>query len=169
MTSIKLEDIKEFSKKYNQDIGNKEIENKIKEEGLIKACLNKEIIEENEPNFNIELSETKRYNQKDSLRCWAFSGFNMIKRNIAENLNIDIINFELSDNYIIFFHRLEKANLAYEKTINSKSTDIMKIFKKVELKDVVEEVGHWQTFVNIVKKYRIGSIRSNENYNRRRK
>ncbi len=93
----------------------------------------------------------------------------MIKRNMAKNLNIDIMNFELSDNYIIFFHRLEKANLAYEKAITSKTTDIMKIFKKERLKNIVEEVGHWKTFVNIVKKYRISSIRSNENYNRRRK
>ena len=128
MVSIKLEDIKEFSKKYNSNIQNKEIENKIKEKGLIKACLNKKIIEENQGNFNIELSETKRYNQKESLRCWAFSGFNMIKRNMEENLNMDIMNFELSDNYIIFFHRLEKANFAYEKVITSKTTDITKIF-----------------------------------------
>ena len=169
MVSIKLEDIKEFSKKYNANVQNKEIENKIKENGLIKACLNKKIIEENQGNFNIELSETKRYNQKESLRCWAFSGFNMIKRNMAENLNMDIMNFELSDNYIIFFHRLEKANFAYEKVITSKTTDITKIFKKERLKNIIEEVGHWKMFVNIVKKYRISATISYENDSRRRK
>lgn len=128
MINIKLDDIKDFSKKYNTNPKNKQIENKITKEGLIKACINKNIIEENQAIFNIELSETKRYNQKESLRCWAFSGFNMIKRNMAENLNINIMDFELSNNYVAFFHRLEKANLAYEKVINSKTTNVVKIF-----------------------------------------
>ena len=78
-------------------------------------CINTKILEDNPPVFNIELEETKRYDQKNSLRCWAFSGINVIKRNMAKNLNIDIMNFELSDNFITFFHRLEKANITYEK------------------------------------------------------
>lgn len=169
MISIELEDIKEFSKKYNSHPENKEIENKITKEGLIKACINKNIIEENSETFNIELSDTKRYNQKESLRCWMFSGFNMIKRNMAENLNISIMDFELSDNYVAFFHRLEKANCAYEKVITSRSTDIIKIFKRIELKNIVEEVGNWKTFINIVNKYRITTIRDYETYSRREK
>lgn len=167
MISIKLEDIKEFSENYNSNIENKDIENKIIKHGLIKTCINKDIIEENPATFNIELSETKRYNQKESLRCWAFSGFNMIKRNMAENLNINIMDFELSDNYIAFFHRLEKANYAYEKAITSKSINGIKVLKTIEKANMFEEVGNWKTFVNLLKKYRCGTTRCYENYNRR--
>lgn len=153
MKEIELKDIEQFSKIYNSNVNNKNIENQIKQYGLDKVCINKEIIDENPPSFNIELEETKRYDQKDSLRCWAFSGINVIKRNMANNLNIDIMNFELSDNFIIFFHRLEKANTTYEKILTSKTTDLSKIFKKNILKTPVEEVGNWKTFVGIVKKY----------------
>lgn len=153
MKEIELKDIEQFSKIYNSNVNNKNIENQIKQYGLDKVCINKEIIDENPPSFNIELEETKRYDQKDSLRCWAFSGINVIKRNMAKNLNIDIMNFELSDNFIIFFHRLEKANTTYEKILTSKTTDLSKIFKKNILKNPVEEVGNWKTFVGIVKKY----------------
>lgn len=97
--------------------------------------------------------ETKRYDQKDSLRCWAFSGINVIKRNMANNLNIDIMDFELSDNFISFFHRLEKANTTYERVLTSKITDLDKIVKKSIFKNPVEEVENWQTFFGIVKKY----------------
>lgn len=153
MKEIELKNIEQFSKKYNRNIDNKNIESEIKKLGLDKVCINKRIIEENPPIFNIELEETKRYDQKDSLRCWAFSGINVIKRNMANNLNIDIMKFELSDNFIAFFHRLEKANTTYEKVITSKTTDLDKIVNKNILKNPVEEVGNWKTFIGIVKKY----------------
>ena len=153
MKKISLSNIESFSKIYNSNINNKNIENQIKQYGLDKVCINQKIIDENPPIFNLELEETKRYDQKDSLRCWAFSGINVIKRNMADNLNIDIMQFELSDNFIAFFHRLEKANTTYEKIIRSKTTDLDKISKKNVLKKPVEEVGNWKTFVGIVKKY----------------
>ena len=153
MKKIELKNIEEFSRKYNSNIENKKIERKIKKYGLDKVCINKKIIEDNPPIFNIELEETKRYNQKNSLRCWIFSGINVIKRNMAKNLNMDIMNFELSDNFITFFHRLEKANITYEKIITSKTIDLDKIVKKDILKNPVEEVGNWGNFIGIVKKY----------------
>lgn len=153
MKEIELNDIEQFSKNYNENSENKNIEKEIKKYGLDKACINKKIIEENPPTFNLELSETKRYDQKDSLRCWAFSGINVIKRNMANNLNMDIMDFELSDNFIAFFHRLEKANTTYERIIKTKTMDLNKIVKKKILSDPVQEVGNWKTFVGIVKKY----------------
>ena len=153
MIELELKEIEQFSKKYNKNIKNKDIENKIKEYGIDKVCLNRKIIEENPPIFNLELEDTKRYDQKESLRCWAFSGINVIKRNMANNLNMDIMQFELSDNFIAFFHRLEKANTTYEKVITRKTIDLEKIVEKGILKDPVEEVGNWKTFIGIVKKY----------------
>lgn len=153
MKELGLKEIEQFSKRYNKSTKNKDIENKIKEYGIDKVCLNRKIIKENPPIFNLELEETKRYDQKESLRCWAFSGINVIKRNMADNLNMDIMQFELSDNFIAFFHRLEKANTTYEKVITGKTIDLEKIIKKGILKDPVEEVGNWKTFISIVKKY----------------
>ena len=153
MKDIELKDIEQFSKKYSQLQENKQIEEKIKKYGLNAVCINKNIIEQNPASFNIELSETKRYDQKNSLRCWAFAGINVIKRNMANNLTIDIMNFELSDNYIAFFHRLEKSNTTYEKIINTKTIDENKIVKNGILKYPINETGNWQTFVEIVKKY----------------
>lgn len=153
MKEIELKDIKSFKKIYNKNVNNKNIENEIKQYGLDKVCIDKKIVDENPPFFNLELEETKRYDQKDSLRCWAFSGINVIKRNMANNLNMDIMKFELSDNFITFFHRLEKANTTYERILTSKTMDLDKIVNKNILKNPVEEVGNWQTFVGIVKKY----------------
>ena len=109
MTDITLEDIKDFSKKYNNNSVNKIIENAITNNGLENTMLNREVIIENQPVFNIELPESTRYDQKASYKCWIYAGFNMIKYNMAENLNIDVKNLKLSSNYISFFDRLEKV------------------------------------------------------------
>ena len=67
---IKWEDIKEFSKKYNSNPTNKIIENAITTNGLENTMLDRKIIIENQPIFNIELPESSRYDQKDSYKCW---------------------------------------------------------------------------------------------------
>ena len=67
---ITLDLIKKFSKKYNNNSLNKIIENAITKNGLEKSCIDNNIIIENQPIFNIELPEGKRYDQKDNYRCW---------------------------------------------------------------------------------------------------
>lgn len=154
-SQISLEQINQFSKRYNSDKMNKIVENSIIKNGIETACINKEIIEENQPIFNIELPESKRYNQKESHTCWIYAGFNMIKHNIAQNLNMNITHLELSNNYIAFFDKLEKSNNVYENIINLKNIDLDYIHKEGILNCCVSSGGHWQWFVSIINKYGI--------------
>ena len=76
---------------FNGYDDNEIIENAITKNGLENTCIRREIIIENQPVFNIELPESKRYHQKDSWKCWIFAGLNLIKHNIAKNLNMNVI------------------------------------------------------------------------------
>ena len=154
-SQISLEQIKEFSKIYNGDKANKIIENSITKNGLENACINRDIIIENQPIFNIELPESKRYDQQDSWRCWIYGGLNLIKHNIAKNLNINVMDLELSNNHIAFFDKLEKSNNAYENIINVKNINFEYLHKESILKYCVSEGGYWKWFVAIVNKYGI--------------
>lgn len=155
MIDIKLEDIENFSKIYNQDKKNKEIQINIAKQGLQKTCIQEKIIKENKPTFNIELCQTKRYDQKDTSKCWIFAGFNTIKRHMAENMNMDVMQFELSDNYISFFDKIEKSNYIYEEAIKLKTTDLKKIVKMNILNKPGSEEGKWLLFKNVINKYGI--------------
>ena len=141
---ISLQQINNFSKEYNKDTANKIIEDKITQHGIENTCINHDIIKENPPIFNIELPESKRYHQKESHKCWIFAGINTIKRNVAQNLNIDIMDLELSDNYIAFFDKLEKSNNTYENIIALENTDLTYVRKENILKFCVSEGGYWQ-------------------------
>ena len=154
-SQISLEQIKKFKEIYNSNKTNKIIENAITKNGLENACINRDIIIENQPVFNIELPESKRYNQQDSLRCWIFGGLNLIKYNISKNLNIDVMNLELSNNHIAFFDKLEKSNNAYENIINLKNIEFDYLYKESIIKYCVSEGGYWKWFVSIVNKYGI--------------
>ena len=61
---ITLDLISTFSDVYNSDPQNKMIEDKITKNGLEESLINKTIIKENKPVFNIELPDSKRYDQK---------------------------------------------------------------------------------------------------------
>ena len=157
MVEITLEDIKAFSKEYNANPTNKIIENAITTDGLENACLDRDIIRENQPVFNIELPDTKRYDQKESWKCWIYAGFNMIQYNMAENLNMNLMDFELSSNYIAFFDKLEKANTTYENIIRLpiENATLEHIKKEQLLKNCVTEAGFYEWFASIIKKYGI--------------
>lgn len=155
MEQINIEAIKDFSKNYNMDSQNKVIENAITKNGLEKTCIERKILIENQPIFNIELPETKRYDQKENQKCWIYAGINVIKHNIAKNLNMNIMDLELSDNYIAFFDKLEKSNFVYENIIHLEDTSLEYINKENIIKYCAEEGGYWQMFVAIVNKYGI--------------
>lgn len=150
---ITLDLISTFSDVYNSDPQNKMIEDKITKNGLEESLINKTIIKENKPVFNIELPDSKRYDQKDNFRCWIYSGLNTIKYDVAKNLNIDLKSFSLSNSYIAFFDKLEKSNNTYENIINLQDISLKYINKEKILKDCVSESGNWKWFVSIVNKY----------------
>ena len=154
-SQISLEQIKKFREIYNSDKTNKIIENAITKNGLENACINRDIIIENQPVFNIELPESKRYNQQNSWKCWIYGGLNLIKHNIAKNLNMNVMDLELSNNYIAFFDKLEKSNNAYENIINTENTNFDYLHKQNIIKYCVSEGGYWNWFVAIVNKYGI--------------
>ncbi len=77
-SQITLDLIDKFSKIYNDNSINRIIENTITKNGLENSCIDRRIIEENQPIFNVELPDSKRYDQKDNYRCWIYCGLNMI-------------------------------------------------------------------------------------------
>ncbi len=148
-----LESIKSLKEK--QDI------NSPVDEPLKKCFLNNKVIKENEFKFNIELEDCKIYNQYTSLRCWLFATLNIIKNEIAHNLNIDKMNFELSANYLSFFDKLEKSNYVYQTIIETNIKNFKKGLINFDknrfladfLKEPVLENGKFEYARELIKKY----------------
>lgn len=154
---ITIKELKKFKKQYHKNPANKIIENVITRVGIDEACFNHETLIENQNLFNIETSLGSVQNQRQSARCWCFAGTNLIRGNIAENMNVDIKDFNLSNVYISFYDRLEKFNNAYENLFTAENLD--PDYLNEEEYFLSTEGGWYQTFATLVTKY--GLVPSN--------
>ncbi|MGE5473909.1 MAG: aminopeptidase C [Ignavibacteriales bacterium] len=150
---ITMDTIKHFKETFNKNPNNKIMENIISTNGIRNIAKNKEAINRNRDVFSIELPKVKITDQKNTMRCWAFAGLNLLKREVANNLNIKLDNVELSQNYIIFYDKLEKANNFYEWIIEFKDRDLLDRDLLELLNWGLYEGGHWEYFVGLVNKY----------------
>ncbi|MBQ9457416.1 MAG: C1 family peptidase [Bacilli bacterium] len=101
--------------------------------------------------FNTEIKTMPVTNQKASGRCWIFAALNVLRESIAKKLGT--ANFELSENYISLYDKIEKANFALESVIQlCQYSPNERVFMHI-LSCPVSDGGQWDMFVNLVKKY----------------
>ena len=73
--------------------------------------------------FSVETKAQSITNQKQSGRCWMFSGFNVLRSNYTHEHG-DSIDLELSQAYLFFYDQLEKANLMLQGVIDTGTKSI---------------------------------------------
>ena len=61
-------------------------------------------------------------NQESSVRCWLFTGLNVLRPKVIEKYNLS--SFQFSPNYCFFYDQLEKANLFFEGIIATTDKDV---------------------------------------------
>ena len=105
--------------------------------------------------FSIDVPTLPATNQKRSGRCWIFSASNVLREMIAKKCNIKG-QFEISQNFIAYYDKLEKFNYFAQSLIQLVEQGAKHDDRKVAfLLSGVGDGGQWQMFVNLVKKYGI--------------
>lgn len=102
-------------------------------------------------NFSDEVKTLPVANQKASGRCWIFAGLNILREIIAKACNL--ANFELSQNYVAFFDKLEKANYFMTSIIDLIDNQPDERIFMYLLDNAVGDGGQWDMFRNLVVKY----------------
>ena len=104
--------------------------------------------------FNISLEQGDiNTNQKQSGRCWMFAALNTMRFRIIKKLGVK--TFELSQNYALFFDKLEKSNYFLEEHLR----DAQRARRRPPLLHICFAVagfgdgGQWDMFANLVEKY----------------
>lgn len=150
---ITKENLKKFEEAYDKDALNKIVENAVRKNGVFNTCYNSSALKDLNPIFNVEVNDAGDVlNQKQSGRCWMFSGLNILRQIIIKNLNVKDI--ELSESYLMFYDKLEKSNCELEETLNH-----LEEKNNSRLLDTIINLGghldggYWSFFVNLVTKY----------------
>ncbi|KAI8093249.1 peptidase C1B, bleomycin hydrolase [Halteromyces radiatus] len=103
--------------------------------------------------FNVKLDlEGAITNQKQSGRCWLFAGTNVLRLAVINKYKLKD-DFELSQSYLFFYDKLEKANWFLENMIDLAHKDISDRVVQYLLSSPVGDGGQWDMFVNVVSKY----------------
>jgi bleomycin hydrolase len=90
-------------------------------------------------------------NQKQSGRCWLFTGLNTLRPVVIDKFGLD--EFEFSENYCSFYDLLEKANLFLEAIILTKEKPMDDKLVDWLFKNPIGDGGNWAGFVDVVEKY----------------
>tara|TARA_B100002051_G_scaffold275879_1_gene321413 strand:+ start:65 stop:1405 length:1341 start_codon:yes stop_codon:yes gene_type:complete len=99
----------------------------------------------------IKAEMQKVTNQKASGRCWGFAGLNLMRISLAEKYNLK--DFEFSQNYFMFFDKLEKSNYFLENIIQTLDESYDSRLMMHLLHSPVQDGGQWDMFVNLIEKY----------------
>lgn len=102
--------------------------------------------------FSHHLDENKATSQGASGRCWLFAALNTLRVAAIETMALED-DFELSQNYLMFWDKLEKANYFLESILLTldEPTDGRLIAHL--LTSPVQDGGQWHMFANLVRKY----------------
>lgn len=101
--------------------------------------------------FSLDLDTGKVSNQKRSGRCWLFSTLTNLRTDFAKKYNVK--DFELSQNYLSFYDRLEKANYFFKNVIDTAVLPIDDRKVAVIFQTGSDDGGQWQFSANLVRKY----------------
>ncbi|MEC8707285.1 MAG: C1 family peptidase [Candidatus Thermoplasmatota archaeon] len=149
---ITLSNVDKYLKKFTSDPQARISMNAATRTDVRRVAMNWESFREIDHTFSEKVSgEMKATSQKRSGRCWGFAGLNLLRIYLGRKYKIK--NFEFSQNYFMFYDKLEKANYFLENIIETseKPTDSRLIMHLLD--SPIQDGGQWDMFVNLLMKY----------------
>ena len=133
------------------------IQNAVSMNSVSSIGLNSSIIDKNPYIFNNQLDYGLPItNQKSSGRCWLFATCNLIRMLAFKNLEDEfgkIEDFEISQNYLFFWDKLERYHRSLRYYLDIKTVDNKDRYLYQLYQDPMGDGGQWDMAKEIVKKY----------------
>jgi len=136
---------------FEMDTHTRAMYNSITNNDISSLALNRDIIREHNELFSHKIKTKGITNQKSSGRCWLFAGLNVLRPVALGKFKLK--EFELSQNYLAFWDKLEKANCFLENIIEFRKRDMMDREMEFILRNPISDGGYWENVVNLVEKY----------------
>jgi len=115
------------------------------------VAISREIINSTDHSLSTLLDDWKVTNQERSGRCWLFAGLNLLRVGAMKKMGLK--DFEFSQNYAMFWDKVERANYFLEAVIATADCDPDDRTVAYLLDSVAGDGGQWNMFVAIVDKH----------------
>ncbi|ETO40520.1 Aminopeptidase C [Fructilactobacillus florum 8D] len=127
------------------------ITNAVAKNGIKQAAYNAQVPAKLNRTFSIELPTGKVANQKKSGRCWLFSILNTLRHQFAAQYHFK--DFELSESYLFFWDKLERANIFYDRMIALANQPVHDREVSYYLDNPGSDGGQWAMAAALIEKY----------------
>lgn len=148
---ITNEMLSRFSADFNAEKCHKIAMNAVTQNGVTKSAMSPMALRKDEHQFSINLKQGEITNQKSSGRCWMFAALNTMRFEIIKKLNLE--TFELSQNYPLFWDKLEKANYFLENILATLDEPTNGRLIAWLLSSPLGDGGQWDMFCGLIDKY----------------
>ena len=145
-------DTEQLRKDFTANPGYRLAQNAVTRVGVDEVAINREIVNSSSHAMSTLLDDWKVTNQERSGRCWLFAGLNLLRVGAMKKMGLK--EFEFSQNYAMFWDKLERANYFLEAIIETADRDVDdRTVAHLLNSAVAEDGGQWNMFVAIVKKH----------------
>lgn len=149
--NINFQSLDEYKIKASNHPSHAILQKALVNSGIEAVSLNQQSEINMQHTFSTEIKTGEITHQKSSGRCWMFAGMNLLRKQIMDKCNLK--TFELSQNYILFFDKLEKANYFYENILDTLELDTDSRLIAWLLSGPLQDGGQWDMLVNLIDKY----------------
>ncbi len=150
-STLEIKDIEKFSESFSKVKELNVAKRSVATNGIVNSAIDPDAVIALQNTFSIDVDAGEITNQKQSGRCWMFAGLNIIRMVAAKKLNLKTL--ELSQAYLQFYDKLEKANFTLEKALEIANEPINSRLNTFLFDGGIQDGGHFVMFTNLVKKY----------------
>ena len=127
------------------------MQNVVAQHDVHDVALNRAVVTEAVHTFSNVLDDWTVTNQARSGRCWMFAGLNLFRAETKNVLNLK--QFEFSQNHLMFWDKLERANYLLEAIIETADRPTDDRTVAWLLNGPMSDGGQWDMFVSLVRKH----------------
>ena len=149
--ALDADDIERFVKQFESNPAYRLAQNAVTSTSLDDVALDRSVVNSMATSMSNVLDDWEATNQKQSGRCWLFAGLNLLRTGAAKTM--DVKDFEFSQNYLLYWDKLEKANFWLEAIIETADRDVDDRTVAHLLANSAEDGGQWNMFVALVRKH----------------
>lgn len=140
-----------FSSAFAADPKNRLALNAVSANGIGSVALKRDAVNRTDHTYSHLIETPEATHQKGTGLCWMFAGLNTLRLTALKKLNLK--KFELSQTYLMFWDKLEKANFFLENIIATRDEPLNGRLVMWLLGNSLSDGGQWDMFINLVKKY----------------
>src|SRR6266702_4591782 len=144
-------DLELLRKDFSANPANRLAQNAVTRVTIDDVAINRDVINSTDHSLSVLLDDWKVTDQQRSGRCWLFAGLNLLRVGAMKNMGLK--EFEFSQNFTMFWDKIERAIYFLEAIIETADRDVDDRTVAHLLGAVADDGGQWNMFVAIVNKH----------------